>query len=114
MAIERYENVEVDSLTFGVNDVGEYTTTSTVWFTTRARIKDVRNSLEIDAKYRVYQDLVNMTFNYPPNIKAIVDRQELYAVKWRGYEWRLTDVRESNDRMSVTFLAYRNDPSTRV
>ena len=75
MAIARFENVDVNNLSFGVDSVGEYTTTITKWFTTRARVQDVKNNLEIDAKYRVYQDLVNLTFNYTPNMKAIVDNQ---------------------------------------
>lgn len=114
MAIERFENVDVNNLTFGTNEVGEYTTTITKWFSSRPRVRDVKNSLEIDAKYRVYQDLVNLTFNYTPNMKQIVDNQNLYSITWRGHDWRITDVMESNDRMSVTLLCYRNDPSTRV
>ena len=114
MAIARFENVDVNNLTFGTNSVGEYTTTITKWFTTRARVQDVKNNLEIDAKYRVYQDLVNLTFNYTPNMKSVVDSQNLYSITWRGFDWRISDVFESNDRMNVRFLCYRNDPSTRV
>lgn len=114
MAIERYENVDVNNLTFGTNSLGEYTVTSALWFSTRARVRDVNNSLEIDAKYRVYQDLVNLTFNYTPNIKQIVDHQNLYSLTWRGFDWRISDVRESNDRMSVTLLCFRNDPAVKV
>ena len=47
-------------------------------------------------------------------MKQIVDRQELYSITWRGNDWRITDVRESNDRMNVTFLCYRNDPGATV
>ena len=114
MAIERFENVDVNNVTNDVDEVGAYTTVITKWFSTRARVRDVKNNLEIDAKYRVYQDLVNLTFNYTPYMKRIVDRQELYSITWRGNDWRITDVLESNDRMSVTLLCYRNDPSTRV
>lgn len=114
MAIERFENVDVNNLTFGTDEVGEYTTTTTKWFSSRPRVRDVKNSLEIDAKYRVYQDLVNLTFNYTPYMKQIVDNQNLYSITWRGHDWRITDIMESNDRMSVTLLCYRNDPSTRV
>lgn len=114
MAIERFENVDVNNVTNSVDAVGAYTTVITKWFSTRARVRDVKNNLEIDAKYRVYQDLVNLTFNYTPHMKQIVDRQELYSIMWRGHDWRITDVMESNDRMSVTLLCYRNDPSTRV
>lgn len=114
MAIERFENVDVNNLTFGTNEVGEYTTTITKWFSSRPRVRDVKNNLEIDAKYRVYQDLVNLTFNYTPYMKQVVDNQNLYSITWRGKDWRITDIMESNDRMSVTLLCYRNDPSTRV
>jgi hypothetical protein len=114
MAIERYENVAVNTLSFGVDTLGDYTVTETLWFNTRARVRDVKNNLEIDAKYRVYQDLVNLTFNYTPNMKQIVDHQNLYSLTWRGNDWRISDVMESNDRMSVTLLCYRNDPNTKV
>ena len=114
MAIARFENVDVNRLTFGTDSVGEYTTTISKWFTTRARVQDVKNSLEIDAKYRVYQDLVNLVFNYTPNMKEIVDNQNLYSITWRGFDWRISDVFESNDRMNVRLMCYRNDPSTRV
>jgi hypothetical protein len=114
MAITRYENVDINNVTNGVNAVGEYTTTITKWFTSRALVADVANSLRISERYRVYQDLVNLTFNYTPNIKDIVDNQNLYSITWRGFDWRITDVRESNDRMKVTLLCYRNDPTTTV
>ena len=114
MAIERFENVDVNNLTFGTNEVGEYTTTITKWFSSRPRVRDVKNNLEIDAKYRVYQDLVNLTFNYTPNMKQIVDHQQWYSITWRNASWRITDVRESNDRMRVTFMCYRSDPVTAV
>lgn len=114
MAIERYENVDINTLVFGTNAQGDYTATSVKWFSTRARVRDVRNNLDIADKYRVYQDLVDLTFNYTPNIKQIVDHQNLYSLTWRGFDWRISDVRESNDRMSVTLLCYRNDPSVKV
>jgi archaellin len=114
MAITRYENVDINNVTNGVNAVGEYTTTIANWFTSRAVVADVSNSLRISERYRVYQDLVNLTFNYTPNIKDIVDNQNLYSITWRGFDWRITDVRESNDRMKVTLLCYRNDPATPV
>jgi hypothetical protein len=55
-----------------------------------------------------------MTLNYTPNVKQIVDRQDLYSFNWRGHDWRITDCREANDRMSVTFMCYRNDPVVAV
>ena len=114
MGIARYENVEINNVTNGVDTYGAQTTTITLWFATRARVADVANSLRIAERYRVYSDLVNLTFNYTPNMKEIVDNQNLYSVTWRGFNWRITDVRESNDRMNVTFLCYRNDPDTPV
>ena len=114
MAIARYENVNVNDVTNGVNEFGAQTTTSTLRFVTRARVADVSNSVMISEKYRVYSDLVNLTFNYTPWIKDIVDNQNLYSITWRGFDWRIADIREANDRMSVTLLCYRNDPGTSV
>lgn len=114
MAIARFENITVKSLTFGKSDFGEQSTTETTWFETRARVSDVANSMRISEKYRLYQDLVNFTLNYTPNTREMVDNQNLYSIVWRGKDWRITDVRESNDRMSVMFLCYRNDPETAV
>lgn len=114
MAIARYENCTVNNVTNGVNDLGDQTTTITPWFETRGVVADVHNNVRISERYRVYSDLVNLTFNYTPNMKQIVDRQELYSITWRGNDWRITDVRESNDRMNVTFLCYRNDPGVTV
>jgi len=114
MAIARFENITVNSLTFGKSDFGEQSTTQTVSYITRARVGDVSNSVRISEKYRLYQDLVNFTLNYTPNTKAIVDSQNLYSITWRNASWRITDIRESNDRMYVTILCYRNDPETAV
>ena len=75
MAITRYENVDINNVTNGTDAVGEYTTTIAKWFTSRALIADVANSVRISERYRVYQDLVNLTFNYTPNIKDIVDKK---------------------------------------
>jgi hypothetical protein len=112
MAIARFENISVNNLTFAKSDFGEGETVSTKWFDTRARVADVANSVKIAEKYRLYQDLVNFTLNYTPNIKQIVDHQNLYSITWRGNDWRITDVREANDRMTVMLLCYRSDPST--
>lgn len=114
MAIARYENVIINNVTNGTSQYGEQTTTITPWFTSRAQVKDVHNSLRISERYRVYSDLTNLTFNYTPNIKRIVDNQPLYSFYYRGFDWRITDVYESDDRMSVTFICYRNDPSVPV
>lgn len=114
MAITRYENLMINNVTNGVDTIGQYTTTIAPWFETRGLVHDVANSLRISEKYRVYQDLVNITLNYTPNTKEIVDNQNLYSITWRGFDWRITDIRESNDRMKVTFICYRNDPETPV
>lgn len=114
MAIARFENIAVNNLTFGESDFGEQSTTQTKWFDTRARVHSVANSLKISDKYRLYQDLVNFTLNYTPNIKAIVDRQDLYSITWRGNDWRIDNAREADDRMSVVIMCYRTDPVTAV
>ena len=114
MAITRYENITVNNLTFSKSSFGEGQTTETKWFGTRALVGDVANNVKIADKYRLYQDLVNFTLNYTPNMKQIVDHQQWYSITWRGNSWRITDVRESNDRMRVTFMCYRSDPVTAV
>lgn len=114
MAIARFENITINNLTFGKSDFGEQSTTQTLWFQTRARIADVSNSVKIADRYRLYQDMVNMTLNYTPNMKTIVENQHLYSVTYRGQDWRIDNVRESNDRMNVTFMCYRSDPVTAV
>jgi hypothetical protein len=114
MGIARYENVTINNVTNGTDSLGEYTTTITPWFTSRAVVKDVKNSLRIAERYRVYQDLVNLTFNYTPNVKQIVDNQDLFSITWREQDWRITDVFESDDRMNITFLCFYNAPNTPV
>ena len=114
MGIVRYEPVAINNVTNGIDTFGAYTTTVTKWFDTRALVKDVANSLKINEKYREYSDLVNLQFNYTPNMKQVVDDQNLFSVTWRDREWRITDVRESNDRMHITLLCYRADPSVPV
>ena len=112
MAIARYENFTVNNVVNSIDEFGQYTTTLTKWFETRGRVADVKNGLTITKDDRVYTDLVNFTVNYTPNTRQIVDYQNLYSINWRGHDWRITDCRESNDRMNVTFLCYRNDPVT--
>ena len=114
MAIRRYEQIAINSLTFAKSGFGEQQTIETEWFKTRAEVGDVANSVQISEKYRLYQDMVNFTMRYTPNAKTIVDSQNLYSIKWRGHDYRITDARESNDRMSVKFLCYRTDPVTAV
>lgn len=108
--VKRYENVVINNVTNGVNSVGEYSTTISPWFETRGLVHDVANSLRISEKYRVYTDLLSVTFNYTPNIRTIVDNQNLYSLTWRNKDWRISDVRESDDRQYATFMCYRNDP----
>lgn len=114
MAITRYESIVVNNVVNGVNAVGEYTTTINKWFDTRGLISDVANSLRISERYRAYTDLVNITLNYTPNTREMVNNQNLYSITWRGKEWRIADCRESNDRMKVTFMCFRNDPEVPV
>ena len=114
MAIARYENLTVQNVATATDAYGQQVTTTTKWFDTRARVQDVRNSLQINKDDRVYTDLVKFTMNYTPNMKQVVDSQNLYAIFWRNAEWRITDVMESNDRMNVTLFCYRNDPTVSV
>lgn len=110
MAIVRYENVTINSVTNGVDSLGQQTTTTSVWLNTRGLVHDVTNTLRISERYRVYSDLVSITLNYTPNTKEVVDNQDLYSFTWRNRSWRISDCRESNDRQKVTFICYRNDP----
>ena len=114
MAIARFENITVNNLTFGKSDFGEQSTTQTLWFATRARVHSVANSVRISDKYRVYSDIVNFTLNYTPNTKEMVNNQNLYSINWRGFDWRIDNVRESDDRMTVMILCVRNDPVVAV
>jgi hypothetical protein len=114
MAIARYEKLTVKNVTNSVDSYGQQTTTLTNWFDTVARVMDVRNSTQITKDDRIYTDLVRFVMNYTPNMKQIVDYQNLYSIFWRGNDYRITDVMESNDRMNVTLLCYRNDPNTSV
>lgn len=114
MSIARFENINVNNLTFSKSDFGESATIQTLWFTTRARVSSVANSLKISEKYRLYQDLTNFTLNYTPNMKEIVDNQNLYSITWRGKDWRIDSARETDDRMNIIFLCYRSDPVTAV
>jgi hypothetical protein len=114
MSIARYENVDVNNLTFATSSYGETQTTKTLKFVGRPLISDVKNSLAITERYRIYQDLIQMKFNYTPWMKDIVDNQDLYSITWRNKDWRITDTIESNDRMSITLMCYRSDPDTKV
>ena len=114
MAIARFENLAINNLTFGQSTFGEQSTTQTLWFTTRGRVHSVANHVKIADKYRVYSDVVEFTLNYTPNTKAIIDSQNLYSITWRGFDWRIDNVREADDRMTVAILCVRNDPAAAV
>jgi hypothetical protein len=110
MAITRFENISVNRVTNGIDTFGQQTTTTTLWFQTRALVHSVKNSLNINKDERIYTDLVNFKVNYTPNTKEIVDNQNLYSILWRSRAWRIDSAVEGDDRMSVTFYCYRNDP----
>lgn len=114
MGIARYEQVDVNGLTFSTNSYGEQNVTKTLLFQSRPLVSAVKNSIAITDKYRVYSDLINLTFNFTPNTLAMVNNQDAYSITWRGNDWRIESVMESDDRMRVTFLCYRNDPDTAV
>ena len=114
MAIARFENIAVNQLSFGQSDFGEQSTDQSLWFRTRARVHSVANNVKISDKYRVYADIVNFTLNYTPNTREMVDNQNLYSINWRGFDWRIDNVREADDRMTVTILCVRNDPVVAV
>ena len=114
MAIARFENININNLTFTKSDFGESATVQSLWFATRARVADVANSLKIADKYRLYQDMINFTLNYTRNTKLIASNQYAYSITDRGQDWRIDNVRESDDRMTVIFLCYRSDPVTAV
>ncbi len=114
MSIARFENIDINNLDFGKTDFGETSTIQSLWFSTRARVSSVANSLKIADKYRLYQDMTNFTVNYTPNMKLIVDNQNLYSITWRGKDWRIDSARETDDRMNIIFLCYRSDPVTAV
>ena len=73
MGIVRYENLSINNVVNGVNSLGEYTTTTNKWFDTRGLVHDIANSLRITERYRAYSDLLQVTLNYTPNIKRVVD-----------------------------------------
>jgi hypothetical protein len=114
MAIVRFENITVNSLVFAKSSFGEQTTTTALWFATRAKVASVSNSVKISEKYRVYSDIVNFTLNYTPNTRTISDNQNSYSINYRNFDWRIESVRETDDRMNVILTCVRNDPVAAV
>ena len=112
--VARYENVEINNLTFGASDFGEQNTVQTKWFKTRAKVASVANVLKISDRYRLYQDMINFTFNYTLNMKTISNNQDQYSVTYLNKNWRIDSIRQSDDRMTVMFLCYHSDPITAV
>ena len=110
MAITRYENIDVNTVTNGIDSFGQQTTIITLIYKTRALVHSVKNSLNITKDERIYTDLVNFKINYTPNSKDIVDNQNLYSITWRDKAWRIDSAVETDDRMNVILYCYRNDP----
>lgn len=110
MSITRYENIDINNVTNGKNSVGEQTTISTKWFTTRALVRTPRNSLTITGTTRIYSDVLELVLNYTGNTKQIFENQNLFSITYKGFNWRIENVQETNDRMKVIFSCYRNDP----
>lgn len=114
MAIARYEEAQVYTLSFTTSAYGDTVTNKTLKFESKPEIREVKNDLRITDKYRVYTGLINFTFNFTPYTRDMYDNQNLYSIVWRNHDWRIDSAIESNDRMKVTFLCYHNDPSTQV
>ena len=114
MAIARYENINVNNVTAGVDSIGQQTTTITLAFSTRALVQDVKDSMIASNDDRAYTKQVRFVLNYTPNTLAVSLNQYQYSINWRNKDYRVMDVLESNDRMNVTFVCYRNDPVTSV
>ncbi len=114
MGIARYENISVNNLTFSNSSFGEQTTVQTTWFDTRALVGNVASDVSIADNYRVYQDMINLTLNYTPNMRTIANNQNNYSITYRNKDWRIVNVKESNDRMKVTFMCSYNQPGTAV
>ena len=47
-------------------------------------------------------------------MKTITDNQQSYSITYRGKDWRIDNARESDDRMTVHFMCYYNNPNTAV
>jgi hypothetical protein len=114
MALTRYEQINVNNVTAGVDSIGQQTTTITLAFQTRALVQDVRDSMVASKDDRAYTKQVRFVVNFTPNTLAVSLNQYQYAINWRSKDYKILDVLESNDRMNITFVCYRNDPVTSV
>lgn len=114
MTIARYEPVDVYDLSFGVDSLGQQSTTKSLKFKGMALVSEVANSVAISEKYRVYADLVEFKFNYTRWMRDIVDNQNLYSLIYRNQDWRIAGAIETNDRQHVILRCYRNDPVVTV
>ena len=112
MAIARFELIDLNVLSFGINAFGEQQTTETKLFTTGSTVSAVANSLKMSEHYRLYQDMINFQLRYTPAMKDVVDNQDKYSITYRNKTWRIDNARESDDKMSVTLVCYRSDPVT--
>jgi hypothetical protein len=114
MGIARFETVNVNNVSITVDDIGQTVTNISLWFQTRARVMDIKEALHINKDDRIYSDTAKFVLNNTPNTLQMAINQVGYSFGWRGQDWRISDVYEANDKMSITFLVYRNDPTTQV
>ena len=114
MSIVRYENITVNQVTNSVDSFGEYTTSLTKWFGTRALVHNVSNALRISERFREYNDVIAFTLNYTPNTKTIVENSFNYSINWGNKNWRISDAKEHDNRQKVTLYCYFNHPDTPV
>lgn len=114
MGIVRFETVNVNNVSISTDSVGQTVTNITLWFQTRARVLDIKNDMHINKDDRIYSDVAKFVLNNTPNTVAMATNQVGYSFGWRGDDWRISDVYESNDKMNITFLVYRNNPTTQV
>lgn len=114
MGIVRFETVNVNNVSVSTDSVGQDVTNITLWFQTRARVLDIKNDMHINKDDRIYSDVAKFVLNNTPNTVLMATNQFNYSFGWRGQDWRITDVYESNDKMNITFLVYRNNPTTQA
>lgn len=110
----RVDQITINNLTFGLTNLGEQTTTETAWFQTRAKTKSVHNRIRTLEKFRQYDNMIEFTVNYTPNMRTISDAQEAYSISFRDKSWRIAEIYEHDDRQWVTFTCYRNEPTVAV